>query len=71
MTKMVQLSDAAYRKLSMAKRKGESFSDVVIRITGRRRSLRDLAELGTPDEAERHLAWIREIDRMDRPDEAS
>ena len=66
MTKPVQLSDEAYDRLKMTKRPGESFSDVVLRLTGRAsllrlRGLRSAREI---DEAERQIS---RIDRMDRP----
>ncbi|MBW3583794.1 MAG: hypothetical protein KY455_11900 [Euryarchaeota archaeon] len=69
MTKMVQLSDEAYRKLKMAKRRGESFSDVVLRVMGRKRSLRELADLGrTNEEIEDHIRLLREVGALDRPE---
>lgn len=35
MTKVISLSDAAYTDLEKLKRRGESFSDVVLRLTKR------------------------------------
>jgi len=43
MTKVISLSEEAYRTLKDLKRKGESFSDVIIRIAGSREA-RSLAE---------------------------
>lgn len=52
MTKQVQLSDDAYERLAARKRKGESFSDVVRRLTpaGSLLGLAKLNELMTPEE---------------------
>ena len=66
MTKPVQLSDEAYRRLLVTKRPGESFSDVVLRLAGRGslirlRGLRSRTEI---DRAERQIAVV---DRLDRP----
>lgn len=66
MTKPVQLSDEAYRRLAVRKRAGESFSDVVLRLT-RRGSLADLSTLGRPKaEIRRHAREIARIDELDR-----
>lgn len=66
MTKLVQLSDEAYRRLQSLKKRDESFSDVVIRLV-RRGSLADLSKLGRSDrEIQEHRRWIHEIDRLDR-----
>jgi predicted CopG family antitoxin len=46
MTKVISLSERAYRKLSKVKRPNESFSDTVLRISGERgekKSLLDFA----------------------------
>lgn len=68
MTKMVQLSDEAYRRLKARKRKGESFSDVVLRLTPRA-SLLDLAKFRRSDEEiEAHLAFLKEMRKRDMPD---
>ena len=37
MTKVISLSDKAYSKLKGQKRQGESFSDVVLRLSGENR----------------------------------
>ncbi len=65
MTKVVQLSDEAYARLRMMKGQGESFSDVVLRLTGRRdlsglKGLRPAKEL---DEAESFVASIDALDQ--------
>ncbi|HET6403472.1 MAG TPA: antitoxin VapB family protein [Candidatus Thermoplasmatota archaeon] len=44
------ITDAAYERLAAMKRPGESFTDVVLRLTGRR-SLARLGELLSPAEA--------------------
>lgn len=49
--KDIRLSDAAYRRLAAAKRPGESFTDVVLRLTSRP-SLQELAAVATAEEAE-------------------
>lgn len=65
-SKLVQFSDQAYRRLSMMKRKGESFSDVVLRLT-RPAGLQGLRGLRTPAQVAEAKRWMRKIDRMDRP----
>lgn len=65
-TKPVQLSDEAYRRLRMNKRPDESFSDVVLRVIGRG-SLAELRGLRTPAEIRRAEREISRIDRLDRP----
>jgi predicted CopG family antitoxin len=50
-TKQVQLRDASYERLKGLKQPGESFSDVVDRLTGKRPSLLGLADLSTPEDA--------------------
>ncbi|HWG91832.1 MAG TPA: antitoxin VapB family protein [Candidatus Thermoplasmatota archaeon] len=49
-TKTLTITEAAYEALAKHKRPGESFTDVVLRLAGRR-SLGDLAEAFTPGEA--------------------
>lgn len=44
------VTDAAYERLASLKRPGESFTDVILRITGRR-SLARLGDLLSPAEA--------------------
>lgn len=66
MTKPVQLSDAAYRVLTNAKRPGESYSDVVLRVLGGR-GLTELAGLRADDEIDRHVRALAEVDALDRP----
>ena len=68
MTKPVQLSDEAYRRLLVTKRPGESFSDVVLRLAGRGslirlRGLRSRTEI---DRAERQIAVVDPLDRPAR-----
>jgi predicted CopG family antitoxin len=46
----ITVTDAAYERLAREKRPGESFTDVILRLTGQR-SLRDLPALVTPTEA--------------------
>ncbi|MGQ0535405.1 MAG: antitoxin VapB family protein [Methanobacteriota archaeon] len=48
--KTISLADDAYERLAAEKHAGESFSDVVRRLTGKR-SLRDLVGLLSPREA--------------------
>lgn len=56
-TKTISLTDTAYDRLKATKRSGESFSDVVLRLTRESRSLRDgagaLPGLGSAVEAAR------------------
>lgn len=66
MTKVVQFSDDAYRRLKARKRKGESFSDVVKRLTTRT-TLADLEGTMTPAQASRAKRLIRQADEQDRP----
>lgn len=42
MAKNISLSEEAYKKLSLEKRPGESFSDVVLRLLPKRRNLKDV-----------------------------
>ncbi len=66
MTKVVQLSDDAYRHLTNAKRPEESYSDAVLRLLGGG-DLRELAGLRTLEEIEAHERAIAEIDALDLP----
>ena len=74
MTKMVQLSDQAYLRLRNMKRGNESFSDVVLRLTGNLRpkvpTLSGLKSMRTDAEREEHLRWISEVDALDKPTRA-
>lgn len=66
MTKVVQLSDEAYAHLRSLKRPGESFSDVVVRLT-RSRSFQELRGIVPKRDADAALRSIRQIDKLDRP----
>jgi predicted CopG family antitoxin len=66
MTKPVQLSDEAYRRLRARKKTGESFSDVVIRLTGSG-SLSRIQGLRPPASIDKAAQQIASIDRLDRP----
>lgn len=68
MTKAVQLSDEAYARLRTLKRDDESFSDVVLRITGREGSLRDLGKRRSPENLDRAERWIEAADELDHPE---
>ena len=46
----ITITDAAYERLAAQKRAGESFTDVILRLTGRR-SLTDLPAMISPTEA--------------------
>ena len=46
----ITITDAAYERLAREKRAGESFTDVVLRLTGKR-SLSDLPSLLSPAES--------------------
>ncbi len=63
MVRSLTVTDAAYTALKTQKRPGESFTDAILRVTGRP-SLRALSEAMTPREsaslAEAHLATRRE-----------
>ena len=68
MTKPVQLSDEAYARLAAQKRPGESFSDVVLRLTGKG-TLLDLAKLGrSKKELDAHERMLAEMHRLDLAD---
>lgn len=66
MTQVVQLSDDAYRRLTNAKRPGESYSDVVLRLIGGG-DLTGLEGLRTPEQIEHAEAWVERADRLDLP----
>lgn len=68
MTKMVQLSDDAYRRLRSRKKEGESFSDVVVRLAGDG-DLASLAGLRTSDEIQKHAAWLGIAKQHKEPDQ--
>lgn len=50
-TKTLSITDAAYERLAAEKRAGESFTDVILRLT-KKRSLFDLHKVVTKKEAE-------------------
>ena len=60
------VTDAAYERLAALKRPGESFTDVILRLTGRR-SLTELADAFSPGEA-RSLAEAMLAARDERRD---
>lgn len=63
-SKTISLSDEAYAKLKAEKKSGESFSDVVKRLTGRK-SLLEFA--GTwRDASEEKIEAVKEIMRKER-----
>lgn len=65
-TRTISLADDAYEALSRMRKPGESFSDVVRRLT-RRRSLTDLADAVEP-EAAKAVADAVEANRRERLD---
>jgi predicted CopG family antitoxin len=60
MTKVISLSEKAYETLKSLKKSGESFSDVVIRITSKekKKSLLEFAGTWKVDDADEILAEI-------------
>lgn len=62
----ITVTDAAYERLAREKRPGESFTDVILRLTGRR-SLAGLADAFSPAEA-RALAEAYVTARDERRD---
>lgn len=64
-TKTVNLSEEAYGRLVSLKREGESFSDVVNRITGKY-ALLDLVGVLSPEEADVARERIRALRRSAR-----
>ncbi|XGI82775.1 antitoxin VapB family protein [Halorutilales archaeon Cl-col2-1] len=63
-TKTISLSDDAYEKLKAEKKEGESFSDVVRRLTSKNISLRDFHGILSEGSAEE----IREVVQKRRQD---
>ena len=59
-TRNISISDEAYSRLMALKKPGESFTDVVNRLTGRR-SVLELAGLLTPREAGEVRLRVREL----------
>lgn len=51
-TTTISLKDEAYQQLAAEKREGESFSDVVMRLTGGQRTVDELEELAGGLDAE-------------------
>ena len=71
MPKMVQLSSAAYERLRNAKRPKESFSEVVMRLTGPRKGalpLDGLKGLLTTRQGEAMLRMHEEVRKLDLRD---
>lgn len=66
MTQVVQLSDEAYRRLTNAKRPGESYSDVVLRLV-RSGSLEDLQDLRSDAAIREAEDLVAEADERDDP----
>lgn len=65
-SKTISLTERAYERLAREKRKGESFTDVVLRLTRTEgRSLSDLAGLLDPEAADA-LAGAIEANRAER-----
>jgi len=62
MTKQVQLSDDAYTRLAAEKRQGESFSDVVLRLTRKAPLRLDLDR--TEAEVQAHERLLREMEDL-------
>ena len=60
-TKTITISEDAYNRLEMQKKDGESFSDVIIRLTSQRGKLSDLAGLLSKKDADEMEASIREL----------
>lgn len=58
-TKTISLSEDAYEDLKKMKRKGESFSDVVRKLTNEK-SLLDIAAIWEDKELERNIRKTRE-----------
>lgn len=67
MTRQVQLSNEAYERLKAAKKDGESFSDVVLRLTGKK-SLASFRTGRSKKEILAHLRMVREMADLDRAD---
>ena len=63
-TKTISLTEEAYRRLKARKRRGESFSDVVLRLTARRPLVDFAGALG--EESGRALAEAIEAARRER-----
>jgi predicted CopG family antitoxin len=63
-TRVVQLSDAAYEHLRQLKRRGESFSDVVLRLTARA-SWETLRGLRSPERIAQARAALAAVDALD------
>lgn len=67
MTKQVQFSDEAYARLAAQKLEGESFSDVVLRLT-QRRSLAEVLPKRSKAAANAHLRRLRDLAALDLAD---
>ena len=52
-TKTISITEEAYERLKMHKEKNESFTDVINRVTGKKRSILELAEIFSKEDAEK------------------
>ena len=59
MAKVVQLSDEAYAQLSAKKEKRESYSDVILRLTGEKDPLRFVGRLRIREDFDEIMAAMR------------
>ncbi|MHB8604278.1 MAG: antitoxin VapB family protein [Thermoplasmatota archaeon] len=66
MPKTVQLSDAAYRTLTLCKRGNESYSDVVLRLAGEKKDIASLQRLGPTLAGYDYGEARRKMDAADR-----
>lgn len=66
MSRLVQLSDEAYRRLAMRKRSAESFSDVILR-TFPQGDLANLHKMPYKGNIRLYHKWTKRIDALDTP----
>ena len=69
MSKLVALSNEAYERLQARKNGSDSFSDVVLRVTSKRR-LMDFAGILTPEQGKDLERSIRELRMQSRKRDA-
>ena len=62
MSKMVQLSDDAYARLTAEKGEGESYSHVIVRLTGEKDPLRFVGRLKVREDFDEIMAAMRRAD---------